>query len=347
VATPDAPVPRHGRALALALAVLLPLAAALSLSTGSSDIGPWEAAWAVLYRAGLVGPYDGAVAPEVWESRVVIVCELRLPRVLLGIVTGAALSLSGVAFQALLRDPLADPFIIGVSSGASLAAALALAAGASAWVPPAGFLGGLAAVWLVYRLALEGGEVSVRTMLLAGVVVSSFLSACTTLLITLLGRDMASVVFWLMGSLSRASLWLVAPVALSTLLGGLVLMALSRDLNLLLLGEDHARHLGCDVGRVKAACFLVASLLAGTVVSLTGLIGFVGLVVPHIVRLVAGPDNRTLVPCSAALGAAFLLAADVAARTVIAPQEVPVGALTAFVGGPFFLFLLVRSRRGG
>ena len=339
MATDDASVPRHGRALGAILAVALPLVVIVALASGPADVGVGEVASVLRAHAHL--------GPQVDRTTDAIVWDMRLPRVVLALVTGAALSLAGVAFQTLLRNPLADPFIIGVSSGASLAASLALAFGTSALVPPAGFIGGLVTVYVVYRLALEGGEVSVRTMLLAGVVVSSFLSSCTTLLLIIMGRDMHKVVFWLMGSLepTATTVGLIPLVTLATVFGGLVLMAMARDLNLLLLGEDHARHLGCDVSRTKTVCFVCASLLAGVVVSVTGLIGFVGLVVPHMVRLIAGPDNRVLLPHSAALGGIFLVLADLVARTAISPEQIPVGTITGFVGGPFFLYLLVRSRR--
>jgi len=339
MATVETSVPRHGRALSAVLVAVLPFVVLVALSSGPANVGVDDVAAVLRAHANLGPQVDVATDAIVWE--------IRLPRIVLALVTGAALSLAGVAFQTLLRNPLADPFIIGVSSGASLAASLALAFGTSRLVPPAGFLGGMVTVYVVYRLALEGGEVSVRTMLLAGVVVSSFLSACTTLLLIVMGRDMHKIVFWLMGSLepTGTTVGLIPTVTLATALGGLILMAMARDLNLLLLGEDHARHLGCDVPRVKTVCFVCASLLAGVVVSVTGLIGFVGLVVPHMVRLIAGPDNRVLLPNSAALGGIFLVLADLVARTAISPEQIPVGTITGFVGGPFFLFLLVRSRR--
>lgn len=280
-----------------------------------------------------------------------IVWDLRLPRVLLGALVGASLSMAGAVFQGLLRNPLADPFTIGVSSGAAAGATVALFLRAIlGWyfpqqVPLFAFAGALLAIAFVYNLAKIGGRVPVVTLLLAGVVVSSFLSAIISLLMVFAGEDLKGIWFWLSGGLALRSwsyLWLAAPYLL---LGSVFLAFYARELNVLQLGEEAAQHLGVHVERVKKILLAVASLLTATAVSVSGMIGFVGLIVPHAVRMLTGPDHRTLLPASALCGAIFLVWADVLARTALAPRELPVGIITAFVGAPFFIWLLHKKKK--
>jgi len=275
---------------------------------------------------------------------------VRLPRVLLAALVGMALAAVGVAYQALLRNPLADPFIMGVSGGAALGGTLALVVGGAGlglfWQAPAAFLGAALATWLVYRTGRVAGRVDTVTVLLVGVVFNAFASAVIMFIKTVVTASKTQeILLWLMGSLGYQSYSTLSVLAAGTALGYLALQMAAGSMNALALGEAGAAHLGVDVERAKARIFVAASLLVGLAVSVSGLVGFVGLMVPHLVRLVLGPDHRLLLPAATLAGGAFLVLADLAARLLFLPlaTEPPVGVVTAFLGGPFFL-LLLRSR---
>lgn len=297
---------------------------------------------------------DGTLEPN--RDRDILLLN-RLPRVALGALAGGALALVGAAFQGLLRNPLADPFILGVSGGAALGGSLAIAIGVvgsgsiAAWsVPAASFVGALASLALVYTLSLRGGRLQAFDVLLVGVVFNSFASALIMFLKTVVGAQKAQeMLYWLMGTLSVERIGGPELLATTTLvaLGGAVLLVLARPLDLLALGDEAAEALGVPVEGVKRAVFAASSLVIGAIVSVTGLVGFVGLVVPHAVRLVAGPDHRLVLPASTLAGAIFLLLADLGARVLfpVLETDTPVGVVTAFVGGPVFVWLLHRSRR--
>ena len=323
------------RLILLACALAAALLAAVAV--GPSAVGPAELA------AVLSGD-----APPGARS---IVLELRAPRAALAALVGAALSLAGAALQALLRNPLAEPYVLGVSGGAALGAVASVVLGwaaAAAWVlPTAAFAGALAAVGLVLRIAARAGPVlDTRVLLLAGVVAGAFFNALIMLLLTF-GRaeTFRSAIFWMMGGLGGADWGSVGLVALHLGPVGALLLLLARPLNLLSVGEETALFLGVRVEGLKRLVYLAASLLVAASVAVSGAIGFVGLVVPHGVRLAWGSDHRLLLPASMLAGAVFLVAADTVARTVAAPAEIPVGVLTALVGVPLFAWLLVR--RGG
>ncbi len=273
----------------------------------------------------------------------VILFAVRLPRVLLAIIVGAALAVAGAAFQALLRNPLADPYVLGVSSGAALGTILSLALAARFAVasPLAAFVGATLTIAGVYFLGQRGGQLSPYTLLLAGVITASFLSAVITFLLNFLStRELRGATFWLMGDLSSPIPLDLRWLGLATLVPVGVVYAFAGSLNLLLSGEMEAESLGVDVQRTKLIVYLAASLATGLAVSASGAIGYVGLLVPHLVRLLFGTDYRLLVPASALGGAVVLVAADTLARTVVAPTELPVGAVTAVVGAPVFIYLL-------
>jgi len=279
-----------------------------------------------------------------------ILLDLRLPRVLLGMLVGASLALAGSGFQGILRNPLADPYIVGTSAGAALGASLAIVLHLPSplpWlspVPALAFMGALGAMLAVYRLARIGNTLPVETFLLAGVVVGSFAGAMVSFLMTIAHEDLPRVVFWLMGSLGQADATRVALVSPYLLIGGVALYLLSPALNLASMGDEAAWSLGVDVERLKIRVILAGSLVTAAAVSASGLIGFLGLLVPHLARMLVGPDHRVLMPASALGGAAFLVLADTVARTVGAPQEIPVGVVTALVGAPFFFWLLHRRK---
>jgi len=280
-----------------------------------------------------------------------IVLEVRLPRAVMGACVGALLATSGVLLQGFLRNPLAEPYLLGISSGAGLAVTAAIILGlpfvvAGIYVVPVfAFLGALLTLTLVYFLAQFRGRLMVTTLILAGVVVSAFLSALIMFLASVSTSRFLEILSWLMGHLQPVTRGTEKWILVYTGVGFAAAWAQARDLNALLVGEDEAASLGVRVEALKKLLFILASLLTGIAVSVSGLIGFVGLVAPHTARLLVGTDHRRLVPAAALAGAAMLMIADVAARLVFSPAELPVGVVTALVGGPFFLVLLFRHVR--
>jgi len=275
-----------------------------------------------------------------------IMVDIRLPRILLGILVGGALSVAGASFQALLRNPLADPYVLGVSNGAALGAIVALLVvpALPLMTPLAAFLGATVTISAVYLLGRRQGQIDSNTLLLAGIITASFLSAIIMFVMTTLAsRDLRGIAFWLMGDLSaalpRGVLWVLVVGCLSAT--GAIYTTAS-DLNLLLAGEREAMHLGVDVTRVKLVVYISASVLTGLAVSVSGAIGYVGLLVPHLMRMLFGSDYRLLIPTSALGGAIAVVLADTLGRTIVAPTELPVGAMTAAAGAPFFIYLLRR-----
>ena len=318
-------------------------------------VGLLALALVVSLRVGAVGMTTAEVLAALGGDgdpvRVTIVRTLRLPRAAAAALVGAALAVSGAVFQALLRNPLADPYVLGVSGGAAAGAVLAVVLGwglAAAWaVPLAAFVGAMAAVALVFRIALAvGPALDARVLLLSGVVVGAFFNAAVLLLLTLADVETyRSALFWLMGSLAGATAREAGLLAAYLVPAMGVVLWLARALNLLALGEEPAAYLGARVARVKLVGFGVASLLAAAGVAAAGVIGFVGLVVPHAVRTIWGADHEVLLPASALLGAAFLVLVDAGARTIGAPTELPIGVVTALLGVPFFVSVLRRRAR--
>jgi iron complex transport system permease protein len=336
---------RHFSAPSLiwALAILLPVAALVSITVGTVDISLLD---------GLAELTGGSINSQTHT----ILIDIRLPRILLAIAVGAVLASTGAVMQGLFRNPLADPSLIGVSSGASVGASLMIVTAGGfiksgallglSLVAVGAFVGGFAATLLVYRLATSGIGTSVTTMLLAGIAIGALAGALNSLLSYFSDNDMLrQISLWQMGNLSGAS-WtkVIVMGAVALLLMGLFPRE-SKALNALLLGESEARHLGIDVQRVKRRLIVLTALGVGVSVALAGLVGFVGLIMPHIVRLAIGPDHRWLVPASALAGATLLLIADSLARIVVIPAELPTGILTALLGAPFFVALLLQQRR--
>lgn len=274
---------------------------------------------------------------------------VRLPRIFLACIVGAALACSGVVFQAILRNPLADPYILGISSGAGLGSIIAVISGFS--LPILGnspiaifaFIGAMGTIWLVWLVGRLAGKSNVTGLLLAGVVVNAFFSAVIMFLTSIAkSQQIYATIFWLMGNITEESIFVLWMATGLTIGGIIVLFYISPQLNAMCFGADEARSMGINTSGTQLIGFAVAALITSIAVCLSGLIGFVGLIVPHGVRLVFGPDHRRLIPLSAITGAIFLAAADTLARTVVAPAQLPVGVVTAIAGGPFFLFLLIR-----
>ncbi len=314
----------------------------------------------VMFACSLVGPrvisfkavFSPAGPVEAINPDYEIFVHVRLPRIILACLVGAALACSGVVFQALLRNPLADPYILGISSGAGLGAIVAVISGLNwtLWgrspIAVFAFVGALGTVWLVWFIGRTTGRSNVTGLLLAGVVVNAFFSAVIMFLTSVAkSQDVHSTIFWLMGNMTEEDFFVLWVGAGSVLAGIVGLFYISPQLNALSFGADDARSMGVNTARTQMIAFAIAAAITAVAVSLSGLVGFVGLVVPHGVRLVFGPDHRQLLPVSAVAGAIFLVAADTLARTVVAPAQLPVGVVTAIVGGPFFLILLVKYTR--
>jgi iron complex transport system permease protein len=331
------------QSLIWALAILLPVAVLISLVVGTVNISLSDA----------VSTLVGKAASSQTET---ILFDIRLPRILMAIFVGAVLASTGAVMQGLFRNPLADPSLIGVSSGASVGASLMIVTAGGfiqsgalvglSLVAVGAFIGGFAATLLVYRLATSGIGTSVTTMLLAGIAIGALAGALNSLLSYFSDNDMLrQISLWQMGNLSGASWLKVSLMGAVALLLMLLFPRDSKALNALLLGESEARHLGIDVQRVKRRLIVLTALGVGVSVALAGLVGFVGLIMPHIVRLAIGPDHRWLVPASALAGATLLVIADSLARIVVIPAELPTGILTALLGAPFFVALLLQQRK--
>lgn len=299
-------------------------------------------------RTALAGINGSALPNPDYE----ILVHIRVPRVVLAAIVGAALAAAGVALQALLRNPLADPYILGISSGAGLGATLAIVGGFSwtLWgrspVAVFAFAGALGTVWLVWVIGRITGKFHVTGLLLAGVVVNAFFSAVIMFLISMArGQQLHATMFWLMGNMAEEDFFVLWIGAGCVMAGVVSLYFLAPQLNAISFNPVDARSMGIHVERVQLLVFIVSAFVTAIAVSLSGLVGFVGLVVPHAVRLMLGPDHRQLLPIASICGAMFLVVADTAARVIVAPAQLPVGVVTAIVGGPFFLVLLVRYNR--
>lgn len=318
--------------------------------TGPSDLGLGQAWGIILSKFGL-----NAQTPGFSPTEAIIFWEIRLPRALLGLITGIGLGVAGAALQGLFRNPLADPGLIGVSAGAAVGAVSVIvfgshliSPGAIMWVLPLCALGGaLLTTLLIYQLARVGNRVQVSTLLLTGIAVNAIAASYIGLALTLFAGhgELRSVALWTLGSLSLASWPVFFAVLLPVVPAVAVLIYDRRALNAFLLGESEAFHLGYNVPRVRRRIIIASAIAVGATVAACGIIGFIGLIVPHLIRLAAGPDHRLLLPASALLGGTLLILADITARTLIAPAELQIGVLSALIGGPFFLGLLISQKR--
>ncbi|MEN6549791.1 MAG: iron ABC transporter permease [Armatimonadia bacterium] len=340
---------RRRMAITVPLLLLALLASMfLALIVGAAEHAPKD----VLRALGDGVRYVISGVPYEADGLHTVVLSLRLPRVLLAALVGVCLALSGAIMQALFQNPMADPYLLGVSSGAALGAIIAMAVGAAGVaavvsVPLLAFIGALAVVFLVYVLARRGGRVQTGTLLLTGIAVGSLVSALTSFMMLLMQRDLRGVLFWLLGGLSGRGwpqVWIILPQAT---VGLVAAMVLARPLNMLLLGDEAAASLGLNTQAGKRLLLALASLLAAGAVAVSGIIAFVGLVVPHVTRMLVGPDHRRLLPLAAVMGALLMVLSDIAARMLLAPTELPIGIITSALGCPFFLYLLHRQGRRG
>lgn len=362
--------------ITLVLLILAILVAVVATAVGPANISPDKVVLIILSKVPFVQDH---IAKTWTAGEETIVVNVRLPRVILGLLVGASLALAGVTTQGIFKNPMADPYILGVSSGATFGVSAMIVLGLGAWLGLAttvicvllraafgdtivtalgievllqeasmtigALVGALVVSFLVYNIARTRNKISVETLLLSGLAVSSFFAAITSFLMYVSGYNLSQIVFWIMGALwssTWSKVFILAPFLIA---GFLVIYAFSRDMNLLLLGEESATHLGSDVNRLKTILLAASSLLAAAAVSVSGMIGFVGLIIPHILRLILGPDHRVLIPASLLVGAMFLVLADTFSRMVIQPTEMPVGIVTALIGAPFFIYLLIRRKK--
>jgi iron complex transport system permease protein len=320
----------------------------LSAMMGAVKVPPHDVVAIIVNH---LGHYFGfQVDASYTQQQDAVVWSIRLPRILLGVMVGSALAVSGAALQGMFRNPLADPALIGVSSGAALGAVLAVGLSITLlgrWTTPIfAFVGGVLFALLGYALARENGRTEVVTLILAGIALNTFAGAGTAL-ITFLANDsqIRAIIFWSMGSLGGAT-WNSVVSAAPFVIAGLVASFWWRKpLNLMTLGEREARHLGVETERVRFLVIVFTAMMTGATVAFSGVVGFVGLIVPHVIRLISGPNHRLLLPASALGGAILVVLADLIARTLVAPLELPLGVLTAFIGGPFLLVLMLKTRR--
>ena len=349
---------KPGKSVILILALLLLAAIISNTAIGSTSISP-DITTKILVTEIINGVLDitekifpSATAKilmanpfieKTWtDSQEVIISDIRLPRVLLAALVGAALSTAGCAMQGLLKNPMADPYIIGMSSGAALGASLAFVMLLP--VQFLSFIGAVITIFVVYNISKIGGKVPVDTLLLSGIAVGSLLAAFTSLII-FISHSPHQIIFWLMGGLWTASWDKVKITSVMIIFGILVLYRFAWSLNVMLLGEEQAQYLGINIEQVKRYVLVLSALVTAAAVSVSGIIGFVGLIIPHIMRIIVGPDHRILFPASTLMGAVFLVLCDTFSRTIIDSVELPVGIVTAMFGAPFFIYLLRKRRQ--
>ena len=331
------------------LILILTFAIAFFSIIGTANIGVIDTFRIVISKIPIIERYIDI--SDISKSHETIIWSIRLPRVLLGALVGASLSMTGAAFQGIFKNPMADPYVIGISSGAALGASIAIILGINisfmnlSTISIFAFIGALSAVFTVYNIARIKNKVPVTTLLLAGIAIGQFLTAIMSFLMVIYSKDMAKIIYWTMGSLAGKGWTPLISITIPVVISMTGISFFARDLNIMLIGEESAQSLGIDVERTKVYILILGSFLVSMVVSVSGIIGFVGLIIPHIVRIVLGPDNRILLPSSALVGAIFMIFADTIARTIISPVEIPVGIITALFGGPFFLYLLRKSKR--
>lgn len=333
------------------LLIIFVLLFLISLGMGAVEVSPTQTLAILVKHIGLELPFTFTAQQES------VLLFIRLPRIVLGLTIGAGLAVCGGVLQSIFRNPLADPALIGTSSGAALTASISIVLGETLsrkfgffefqklyFLPIAAFLGGLTATLFIYKISRKKTGTNVATMLLAGIAVNALAGAGIGLM-NFLATDaqLRNISFWSMGSLSGATWKIITVTVPLVAVATFLLLRLSRSLNLLLLGEAEARHLGVNTERLKWKAIMLVALTIGAAVSVAGIIGFIGLVVPHLLRLIIGADNRYLLPCSALLGANLMLVSDLVARSLVAPAELPIGIVTALIGAPFFVWLLLRK----
>jgi iron complex transport system permease protein len=324
------------------------LMAIAATSMGSANITPYNVLTAILKSIPFIGKY---IEGNVSSTHFLIIFMVRMPRIVMASLVGMGLSVVGASFQSLFKNPMADPYVLGISSGAALGAALAIviklptAAASLSVITIFAFIGAVATTILVYLIAQVRGKVTTINLILAGSAVSFLMSAMISIIMVFNQEQVNKIVFWMMGSFNASSwknIFIVAPVVL---IGTLIIYFFYRDFNLMLTGEDNAKSLGVETEKLKKLIIIISAMIMAVSVSFSGIIGFVGFLVPHMIRIVFGPNNKALIPFSALGGAIFLLLSDTIARTIASPAELPVGAVTALIGSPYFIYLLIKMKK--
>lgn len=321
----------------------------ISSTLGVANISFFQAIKILLSKIPFLGDY--IAIDNIKSTSIKIVLNIRLPRIILASLVGAALSIAGTAYQGMFKNPMADPYVLGVSSGAAVGASIAIILGLEKTFFGLGmttifaFIGALLTIFIVYNIAKVGNKIPVVTMLLAGVALSFLLSSFISLIMIFNRQQVEKIVFWLMGSVSAASWKQVIILFPFVIIGIISIYIFSRDLNIMLTGDDTAKNLGIEVEKVKKILLIITSIVVAASVSVSGIIGFVGLLIPHTIRLLVGPDHRILIPFSAVGGAIFMIISDTLARTLIPPIEIPVGAITSVFGAPYFIYLLIKNKK--
>ncbi|MGF7056707.1 FecCD family ABC transporter permease [Brassicibacter mesophilus] len=330
------------------LFVVLFISVAFFATVGSANITVKDTIRIVMSKIPIINRFVDI--SDIPKTHQIIILNIRIPRVLLGVIVGAALSSVGTVFQGMFKNPMADPYVIGISSGAALGAGIVIITGARfesipvSMITLGAFIGSVVTTFIVYLISRVKNKVPVTTLLLSGIAIGQFLTAILSFLMVIYTKDMQKIIYWTLGSFSGKGWDELLPIAIPILTLLIVLNFFSRDLNVLLLGEESAQNLGIEVEKVKIFMLLVCSTITAIAVSVSGIIGFVGLIIPHTVRLIVGPDHRILMPSAIFVGGIFMIFADSIARTIISPTEVPVGIITALFGGPFFIYLLRKSK---
>ena len=337
------------RAAFLFMLVLLAIEVVVCVTLGAAEISFGESHRIIISKIPILKNLVNIDGID--KSHITIITRLRLPRVIVGGLVGAGLSVTGTAFQGIFKNPLADPYTIGASSGGALGAAIAIILkskigfGGFSIVSIFAFVGSLLATLAVYMLGRVGGKVSTTAVILSGVALNALLSSLMSIILLFNKDEMSQIVYWTMGSLSASNYSQVAILLFGVIVGISILYIYSRDLNIMLLGEESAKVLGINTEKLKIIILFTGSFITGICVSVSGIIGFVGIVIPHIIRIIAGPDNRIIIPFASLGGAMFLIAADTVARILIPPVEIPVGILTSAIGGPFFIYILLKNKK--
>lgn len=315
--------------------------AVIAISVGSASITPYNVLIIILKSLPFLGKYIHGVVPK---AQFLIIFMVRMPRVIMASVVGMGLAVVGASFQSLFKNPMADPYVLGISSGAALGAALSIAMKLPV-ITVFAFAGAIATTILVYCIAQVNGRVTIINLLLGGSAINFLMSAMISIIMVFNQQDVNQIVFWMMGSFNASSWKNIIIITPVVLIGTAVIYFFYRDFNLMLIGEDSAKSLGVETEKFKKLIIIISSMIVGVCVAFSGIIGFVGFLVPHMVRIVFGPNNKALIPFSALSGAAFLLLADTAARTIASPAELPVGAVTALIGSPYFIYLLIKMKK--
>lgn len=340
---------KNWKYLLIAFTLLLIAIGIFATTLGTANISFKESTGIIMSRLPLINHWFNA--EDYTRTHQNIIWSLRFPRIVLAILVGGALSVVGATLQGFFRNPMADPYVMGVSSGAALGATIAIVSGTAGFIgafkiPVFSFLGAFLTTWIVYSLARVGKKVVVPTLLLAGVAMSSFLLSVISFLMVLNAEDIDKIYMWLMGNFANKDWQNILLSAPFIFIGVIILFALSKEMNAMVFGESTAQHLGINLGKMQIIILIATSLATAGAVAVCGAIGFVGLIIPHIVRIFVGPDHRILLPLSFLAGGIFMIITDTIARTLMGSQEIPVGVITALFGGPFFLYLLKKKKEG-